>query len=651
MDEIAKPNDVLEKMRIFLIRYGGAVLFTAVALLVRLPLNPWLGNFVPFATFYGAVAASVWFGGVGPAIVAVILSYLVCGYFLIEPRGSLFLHEARDFIALGLYLSSCTIIIGFGNGMLVARRRAELSREKALHKQRQLEAEVVQRRLAEERIRSVVDTVVDGIITFDEQGIIDSFNQAAEKLFGYEASEVIGRNVKILMPASCHQEHDGEIDSFLRTGTTKNLGSGREAVGRRKNGSTFPMDWAVGEFQIDSRRCFTGVVRDITERKQWEASLNETDRRKDEFLATLAHELRNPLAPIRNGLQLMRIAKDLPHLVEESQSIMERQVEQLVRLVDDLLDVSRIKGGKLQLRREQVKLNAVIQNAVETSRPLIEAAGHKLIVTLPDSPIYLDGDLIRLSQVFSNLLNNSAKYTERGGCIHFEAEREGSDVVIRVRDTGIGMSPEQLPHIFDLFTQVHGSSNQAQGGLGIGLALVKRLVEMHGGSILARSDGPNTGSEFVVRLPIVPVPMLEADKAGSEQATVPVMTLRILVIDDNRDAADSLAAMLQVSGHELRIAYDGEQGVTVATEFTPEVIFLDIGLPNLNGYEVARLIREQPFGQHVQLIALSGWGQEEDKRRSKEAGIDLHMVKPLDPLSLNKLLSDLQSAHTLKLDR
>jgi CheY-like chemotaxis protein/two-component sensor histidine kinase len=320
---------------------------------------------------------------------------------------------------------------------------------------------------------------------------------------------------------------------------------------------------------------------------------------------------------------------------------MERQLDQMVRLVDDLLDMSRISRGKLELRKEHVHLAAVVSSAVETSRPLIDYMGHELTVTLPKQPIILDADLTRLAQVFSNLLNNSAKYMDRGGRIWLSAEREGSDVVVLVKDTGIGIAADQMPRLFEMFSQAERSLERSQGGLGIGLTLVKRLVEMHEGRVEARSEGLGKGAEFIVRLPVV-VGIPEAHPSHASDQSALQSSHRILIVDDNRDSADSLAMLLGIMGNETRTAYDGQKGVEVAAEFQPNVILLDIGLPKLNGYEACRRIRKQPWGNSAVIIAVTGWGQEEDRRRSTEAGFNYHMVKPVDPQGLMKLLAELQ---------
>ncbi len=393
-----------------------------------------------------------------------------------------------------------------------------------------------------------------------------------------------------------------------------------------------------------------GTNTDITEQRQMAnelrqlaANLSEADRRKDEFLATLAHELRNPLAPISNGLQVLKIAGGVDSDLEPTRAMMERQIAQMVRLVDDLLDVSRITRNKLELRKERVELAAVINSAVETSRPLIDANGHQLTVTTPPAPIWIDADLTRLAQVLSNLLNNAAKYTDRGGHIWLTAERESAEIVISVRDTGMGIPAAMLPKIFEMFMQVDRTLERSQGGLGIGLTLVRRLIEMHGGTVEARSDGTDHGSEFVVRLPVLSVPDDNAQAASPETnaALVPVARRRILVADDNADSATSLGLMLKFMGNETRTANDGLEAVETAEQFRPDVILLDIGMPKLNGYEACRRIREQSWGAKTIIIALTGWGQDEDKRRSQEAGFDHHLVKPVDVSALEKLIAGL----------
>jgi PAS domain S-box-containing protein len=385
---------------------------------------------------------------------------------------------------------------------------------------------------------------------------------------------------------------------------------------------------------------YIGTVADISEHKQSEEGLKEADRRKDEFLALLAHELRNPLAPIRTGLELMRLAVDDRQVVEEVRTMMVRQTQQMVRLIDDLLDVNRITRGAIELRKSTVELTSIIANAVDTARPAIDEAGHQLKVILPKQPILLEADATRLSQVVSNLLNNAAKYMPRGGSIMLTAERQDAEVVVSVADTGIGIPTEMLDRVFDMFTQVDRSMERSQGGLGIGLTLVKRLVELHGGTVEAHSSGRGKGSEFRVRLPILQFPTgeLKVNDAGDCQPLAG--RRRMLVVDDNEIAAKMLGMLLTALGNEVRSCYDGLTAIDVASEFHPDIILLDLGMPKLNGYETAIRIREQPWGKHVVLAALSGWGQDEDKRQTRQAGFDHHFVKPLEPDALRRLLAE-----------
>ena len=385
-----------------------------------------------------------------------------------------------------------------------------------------------------------------------------------------------------------------------------------------------------------------GVCTDITGRKRAEEALKEADRRKDEFLATLAHELRNPLAPLCNALELLRRTSDNKAMVEQARAMMDRQVSQIVRLVDDLLDVSRITGGRLQLRKERVDLADVLSAALETTRPLIEARAHELDVMLPMEAMPLNADPTRLSQMFANLLNNAAKYTERAGHIRLTVERQANEAVVRVRDTGIGLPHEHLSDIFNMFSQLAPALERSQGGLGIGLSLVKGLVSLHGGSIEARSDGPGKGSEFIVRLPMATEKIIEEAVPPSRQGEqVEVAKFRLLIVDDLKDSADSLAALLKMIGHKVHTAYDGEDAVIAAETFRPDVVLLDIGMSRMNGYDACRRIREQPWGMGMYLIALTGWGQETDRHRSKQAGFDHHLVKPVDQDELMKVLASL----------
>ncbi|HVW68721.1 MAG TPA: ATP-binding protein [Steroidobacteraceae bacterium] len=397
-------------------------------------------------------------------------------------------------------------------------------------------------------------------------------------------------------------------------------------------------------FHITRRRLESeqeNLRRSIQVQQQMRDALTESDRRKDEFLATLAHELRNPLAPIRNAIHILRAKLPQTPELQWARDVIDRQVTQMTRLIDDLMDVARITRGTFDLRKEVVSLEEVIRAAVETSRPSIDAAGHELVVRIPPGPVHVQADVVRLAQVFANLLNNAAKYTAPGGRIAVIADHDMGMISVTVEDSGIGIPPEMLAHVFEPFTQLDRSLERSQGGLGIGLALAKRLVEMHGGSIEAQSVGVGQGSRFTVRLPPAEqrdaLPTLEGRPARARTQQ------RILVADDNYDSATSLGILLNDAGYDVRTAGDGEQALETAAQFRPDIILLDIGMPRLNGYEVARKIRAQPWGRRVLLIAVTGWGGAEHRQQTTEAGFDHHLTKPVDPGALTRLLSSLQS--------
>jgi signal transduction histidine kinase/CheY-like chemotaxis protein len=380
----------------------------------------------------------------------------------------------------------------------------------------------------------------------------------------------------------------------------------------------------------------------MTERRSVVALLREGDRRKNEFLAMLAHELRNPLAPLRNALHVLRLSTVTAAQAEQMRDMMERQVQHLARLVDDLLDVSRIMQGKIELRKESLDLGAIIIQAVETARPLLDARNHQLTVIPPPQPVRMQGDTIRLCQVLANLLHNAANYTEAGGTVQISGVREIDMAVVRVRDNGIGLEPELIPHIFDLFVQADRSTARTYGGLGIGLALSRQLVEMHGGTIVASSEGPGRGSEFIVRLPLLAekdAGMFSSTKNGLPAVPSSECARRILVVDDDRDAGDSLALLLRLQGHQVRLAREGPAALEMAGSDPPDLIFLDLGMPGMDGYEVARRVRKLPRLANTMLVALTGWGREEDRLRTREAGFNDHLTKPADPEMLQKLLA------------
>jgi PAS domain S-box-containing protein len=502
---------------------------------------------------------------------------------------------------------------------------------------------VLQRKRADElssRLAAIVESSYDAIVSKDLDGMITSWNDAAEVIFGYSAQEVVGRHISILMP----EDHIEDVTNILARVRRGERVDRYETKRRRKDGTIIDVSITVSPVRNGYGEIIgaSKIARDITEEKRVEQQRNESERRKDESLAILAHELRNPLATVLSAVQIL-IAKGPPEPdLIWPREVIDRQVSQMTRLVDDLLDVSRTARGRIALRKQRVELATVVDHAVETSRAVIEQRGHELVVSLPREPITIEADGARLTQVLQNLLNNAAKYTERGGRIALAASREGESVVIRVADNGAGIPAEMLTKIFEMFVQVDRSLERAMAGLGIGLTLVKRLVELHGGEVEAHSAGPGQGSEFVVRLPVAPEAEGPAHggQTGAGRPPTPAPRHRILVVDDNHDSADTLAALLRLLGNEVATAYDGLEAVGTAATFRPDVVLLDIGLPKLNGYDAARRIREQHGGRMV-LVALTGWSQEQDRRRSKEAGFDHHMIKPVEFEALQKLLRGL----------
>jgi PAS domain S-box-containing protein len=859
--------------------YPLAVGITAAAVTLRWLIDPWLGEHLPLVTLFAAVAAAVWFGGLGPAVLAAVLGYLACDYLFIEPPGLFGVFDVRSLVGIAAYLLTSALIIGFGVVLRTARTKATQQREwlqitlasigdavittdtagriaylntvaesltgwkqpeaagraldevfrivnehtrapaenpaaRALHEGtivglanhstliardgserpiddsaapiRDEEGHVVgcvlifrdisERRAGEhalQRLANIVSASDDAIISKTLDGVIQSWNAGAERLYGYSSAEAVGRSISLIIPPELDAEErsilerlrNGEhIEHFETIRVAKDgrrvhisltVSPLRDAAGQiigaskvarditerarseaqlRESESRFrtvadsaPLlmwmndasgcvfvnrayleflglpsqtdvrgyhwtqyvhaddrDAYVAAYQDSLRKRapfsatfrfrrhdgeyrwmqsvgvarfsaagellgYTGCTYDIHDARMAAEALRDLDRRKDEFLATLAHELRNPLAPLVNMLEIMKRADGSPELLAHIRSVMARQLTSLVRLVDDLLDLSRITRNQLELRKERVALAGVIQHAIEACAPQVESLNHELTVSLPTTPIQLQADPVRLAQVFHNLLNNACKYTPPGGRISVSAERHGGEVVVKIRDSGRGIPPDKLEEIFEMFTQVEPAIDRAHGGLGIGLTLVKRLIELHEGTVQAFSEGKGRGSEFVVRLRLpddVPQVQRSAEPAGPERAS----SLRILVVDDNEDSAKSLALLLEMSGNQTRIAFDGAAALAAAEQFRPEVVLLDIGMPKMNGLDAARRIREQPWGRDMLLIALTGWGQDSDRHRTHVAGFDAHLVKPVDHAALMRVVASLstkRAAHSL----
>ncbi len=497
-------------------------------------------------------------------------------------------------------------------------------------------------RESEERFRLLMEGVKDyAIFMLDPEGRITSWNSGAALIKGYRAEEVLGRHFSLFYPADAlargWPEH--ELQMARMEGRFED-----EGWRVRKDGSVFWANVIITPLYDGEKRLhgYAKITRDLTERKRIEM-LEEADLRRNEFLAMLSHELRNPLAPIRNALSVMRMSGVNESALSRARTVLDRQVAHLTRLVDDLLDVSRIAIGKITLQRTPVEIGQIVTSAMESSQPLIDSREHTLEVRLPDEPLRIQGDLTRLSQVVLNLLNNAAKFTPKGGHIRLTVEKEGTMAAIRVHDTGVGIPADLRPNVFDLFTQGDRSLDRTEGGLGIGLTIVDRLVKLHGGSVEALSEGSGLGSEFVVRLPLLAVPTPASLPRAAERR--PAGSRRVLVVDDNRDATETLELLLQLWGHEVQSALDGPEAISRAVEFRPEIVLLDIGLPGMSGYDVARQLRSLPGFRDVFIVAVTGYGQESDRLRSQEAGFGHHLVKPVQPEVLQELIASAPLVH------
>jgi PAS domain S-box-containing protein len=490
---------------------------------------------------------------------------------------------------------------------------------------------------ASERFEKIVSQAATGVVQMDTEGRITLANERYCAMVGRSEAELLGLSVIDVTAPESVADTLGAVER-LKAGAN---GVVLDKYYLRRDGSRMPATSSVnalrgpdGEFEG-----LVAMVLDTTEKKRTEETLRrladdlaESDRRKTEFLATLAHELRNPLAPIRNGLSVMRLGGDNPAAVGKVREMMERQVGHMVHLIDDLLDVARISGGKLELKRQHCDLKTILTSAVETSLPLIEAGLHELTV---------DADATRISQVVANLLNNAAKYTPPRGRIRLAVCRDGGEAVIAVSDTGVGIAKDALDSVFDMFSQIGRTVDRSQGGLGIGLSLVRRLVEMHGGTVSAASAGANAGSVFTVRLPLADAGALAPPVRAGAPAQDGAAGMKVLVVDDNVDAAVTLSMILDASGYVTRVAHDGYEALEVAREFLPRVAFLDIGMPGMSGYDTARAIRATPELAGMTLVALTGWGADSDRQRSKEAGFDQHLTKPVQLAIVEELLAGL----------
>ena len=485
-------------------------------------------------------------------------------------------------------------------------------------------------------LAAIVESSDDAIVSKTLDGIVTSWNPAATRLFGYGAAEIIGKPITTIIPLELHAE-EVEILARLRRGERIDH---YETVRLAKDGRRIEVSLTISPIR-DQEGTIIGaskIARDITRRKRSERLLREADRQKDEFLATVAHELRNPLAPICAAAELLKHAKSLEPELRAATTILERQARHMRHLVDDLLDMSRITSGRIRLQPEPIELGELLQGVIDTYRQSGETTRHRITLATADTPVNVSGDRIRLTQIFANILHNAVKYTPPGGRIEIALHTENRQAVVSVRDNGIGIPVEMLEYVFEPFAQLDRSLEHADAGVGIGLTLAKRLIELHQGSIEARSAGCGKGSEFLIQLPMTAAAPAKRVHAPERRSDLSV-SRRVLIADDNHDAAVSLSMLLQSLGHDTRVVHDGIEALEEAELFRPEVVLLDIGMPRLDGYETARRIANRPWAAATQIVAVTGWGQETDRQRAREAGFHRHLVKPADLAALIDVMS------------
>jgi PAS domain S-box-containing protein len=607
-------------------RYGLAIVFVTASILLRDQVHASIGH-TSVSIFMAAILAAAWFGGVGPAILSLVMLHFVHGslYEAVEPQLSI-----SGMVSAGGYY-----VVGITVGVLSQKYRSARARVQ----REQLEA-VVQR----EHLRATLSCMADGVIVTDMNGQVTLMNPAAESLTGWTLGDAKTRPCWEVFVVRRETPHEPIVYPIARVLDNRGVVHCDEPlllVSRK--GASIPIAYSAAPVHAADGST-TGVVlifRDESQRRRAELALRNADKRKDEFLATLAHELRNPLAPICMGAELLALGDNDEQTTEEVREMIERQAHHMVRLIDDLLDVSRITRGKLDLRKTRIELADIIGDAVAAVRPALDANRHEFIVRMPAEPLPLLADGHRLTQVITNLLNNAAKFTPPAGRIELVAAQSGGEVSVAVSDSGIGIAADKLDSVFEMFAQIHPNGESARGGLGIGLALVKSLVELHGGRVNVHSRGPNLGTTFTVRLPILSGPAKPITDGGGNRDTFPrQQRKRVLVVDDNPDALESLSIAVEWMGNEVRRAHDGIEALQVAETFKPDVVLMDLGMPNMNGIDAARQIRSEPWGRDLALVATTGWGQAEDRRRTAEAGFDRHLVKPVAISALRELLSE-----------
>lgn len=613
-------------------------------LLDRLPVGAYTCDTEGLITYYNEHAVRLW--GRAPKLNDPVDRY--CGSFkLYAPDGTPISHD-KCWMALALQTgqewNGHEIVIERPDGERVsALAHASPFRDESGQIMGAINAlvDITDRQRAADTqllLATIVEASDDAIVSKDLDGRILSWNSGAARLFGFTPQEAIGQSIKLIIPPERHGEED-EILGRLRRGERIEH---YETVRVAKGGRRLEISVTISPIRDGSGRIIAAskVARDITARKQAEHALREAARQKDLFLATLAHELRNPLAPIRNSVEALRLTGQLRGDAEEIRQILERQVKHLVRLVDDLLEVSRMTRGKVELRKEPVELAELVRSAIEVSRESIEARGHQLTVSIPSEPIVLDADPVRVAEVVADLLENAAKFTPEGGRISITATQEGEQVGVSIRDTGVGISAEMLPKVFDMFSQADPARGQAKGGLGVGLALAKGIVELHQGRLDAFSEGPGRGSRFVMHLPVVRQAAARAVSIDAgRRPQLPAH--RILVVDDARAAGYLLSKLLEAIGQQVVVTNDPKSAVGLVRQTHPDVVISDIGMPEMDGYELARQLRRIAGPSELILVALTGYGQDQDRERARNAGFDHHLVKPVSLESLEELLAGL----------
>lgn len=596
-------------------KYAGAIAIALAAVALRWALIPWLGWDTPFATVIAATAIAVWMGGWGPAVVAAAVGLVGTGLVIGRPLGTLPTDRVHTLIGLTLYTLTCGLIIGLGEGMRRTRDAHRRAQERFLRSQ---EAAIQGYGL----LKAVRDP--DGTITDLE---LEYINPLGASICQSTPHRLVGRPITTVLPGFCAAGLLGALREVVLTGAPVDI-----ELADASAAATLWLRFMIVKVEDGAAMSFS----DITQMKQLALSLKQraadlqrANAVKSVFLATLSHELRNPLAPIRNGIAILKARQAGP---DEVHDMMERQMQLATRLIDDLLDASRVDRGKLELHRETVSLESLVEAAIETARPNIESKSLQLLLHHAPRPLYVDGDPTRLAQVVANLLNNAAKFTPANGRIEIWIRGKTDHAVIRVRDSGVGIARKDLGRIFEMFVQLDPSRSQAATGLGLGLPLARELARLHGGDVTAHSAGPGKGSEFRLRLPLVAVPAVLAEQALA--TPLRETPRRVLIVDDNVDAATSLGTLLQYRGHSVHTCLDGSTAFAAAARSPPDVAFIDLNMPHPDGAELAVMIREQPWGESVKLVALTGMGQPADLERTRDAGFDEHLTKPARPDAL-----------------